>query len=88
MIKRVDYDAMNKELLQSLLKKDLKELTPEETSESWEMIQQLYRNNRKKRWIRILASTAIIAATAAVVGAAVYRQMTKPSDDAHHGAGI
>lgn len=88
MMKQVDYDAMNKELLQSLLKQDLKELTPQETSETWEIIQQLYRNKQKKRWIQILSSTAIVAATAAVVGAAVYRQMTKPSDDAHHGAGI
>jgi hypothetical protein len=88
MMKRVDYDVLNKELLQSLLKNDLKELTPEETSESWEIIQQLYRNKRKKHWLQVMAGTALITATAIVVGVAVYHNLSKPAEDAHQGAGI
>jgi hypothetical protein len=87
-MKRVDYDVMNKELLQSLLKKDLKELTPEETSESWEIIQQMYKNKRKKRWVQIVAGTALVTAAAVIVGVTVYQNITKPSADAHQGAGI
>ena len=79
MAKRVDYNAFHDELLQSLLKKDLKDLTPDEASESWDMIRKLFAERRRKRRWTFLAGAAVLAA-AAFVGAAVYRHSHKHAE--------
>jgi hypothetical protein len=73
MTKRVDYNAFDSDLLQSLLKKNLKDLAPDEASETWDIIRKLYAEKRRKRRWAMLAGAAALAITAAFIGAAVYR---------------
>ena len=80
MVKRVDYNAFNDELLQSLLKKDLKELTPEQASESWELIRSMYASKRRKRWLAVFSGVALVAVSAAVVGIAWRRSIRRSNE--------
>lgn len=63
-------------LYNDLLKLNLKSLTPEQSSETWEVVKLLYKKERSKRW-RKMALPLLLAVTAsAAVGTYVYISKT------------
>lgn len=52
----------------NLSKLDLKSLTPEQSSATWEIINNLYREERRKRRRRILISLSAALSTTLLIG--------------------
>ena len=68
-----EQDPNIEKLYTDLLKLNLKKLTPEETSETWEVVKMLYKKERSKRWRVALTRTAIGLSAAAVIGTLIYK---------------
>lgn len=69
----LEQDPNIEKLYTDLLKLNLKKLTPEETSETWEVVKMLYKKERRKRWRVALTRIAIGLSAAALVGTIVYK---------------
>ena len=68
-----EQDPNIEKLYTDLLKLNLKKLTPEETSETWEVVKMLYKKERSKRWRVALTRAAIGLSAAAVIGTLIYK---------------
>lgn len=79
MKNRLKYDPYLSDIYDSLLKQDVKELTPMEQSESWELLKYLYKRKRRRQWMQWLTGSAI-AVTAAVVGIFVYQALRQNAE--------
>ena len=71
-------DPNIRKLYDDLLKLNLKTLTPDETSETWEIVKLLYKKERSKRVRKTLLRIGIALTASAIVGAIVYQ--TKGSE--------
>lgn len=67
------YDPNIEKLYTDLLKLNLKKLTPEQNSETWEVVKLLYKKERRKRWRIVLTRVAIGLSAAAVIGTIIYK---------------
>lgn len=68
-----EHDPNIEKLYTDLLKLNLKKLTPEESSETWEVVKMLYKKERSKRWRIALTRAAIGLSAAALIGALLYK---------------
>lgn len=73
----VHHDPNIEKLYNELLKVKIKNLTPDESSESWEVIQLLYKQERRRRWKMSMIQFAAALSTTIVVGALIYKKKKK-----------
>lgn len=71
------YNDPNIEKLYSdLLKLNVKSLTPNESSETWEVIRFLYKKEKRKRLRKLLLRAGVALTASAVIGFVVYKAKT------------
>jgi len=66
-------DPNVRKMYDDLLKLNLKTLTPDETSETWEIVKLLYKKERSKRIRRTLLRAGIALSASAIVGAIIFQ---------------
>ena len=74
-------DPNIEKLYNDLLKLNLKTLTPDETSETWEVVKLLYKNERRRRWKKLLLQLSLILSASLTIGYLFYRSKTKSSEN-------
>jgi ribosomal protein L18E len=82
------HDPNIEKLHNDLLKLNLKTLAPEESSETWEVVKQLYKRERRRRLKITLIQVAAALTTTAAVAAFVYKKKTKEQSDHFIGSDI
>lgn len=73
-------DPNIEKLYNDLLKLNLKSLTPEESSETWEVVKILYKKERRKRWRRLLIQLGIALSVSIAIGTAIAKTKNEQSD--------
>lgn len=85
----VKYQDPNIEKLYTdLLKMDLKNMAPEESSEAWEVIKTLYKKERRRRLKITITQIAVVLTASIAIGALIYRRKKGITEVNQIGAGI
>lgn len=73
-------DPNVRKMYDDLLKLNLKTLTPDETSETWEIVKLLYKKERSKRIRKTLFRAGIALSASAIVGAIIFQLKNSEQD--------